>query len=930
MCRCSAGDLYKILKNAFCFVAFKASHNIAKDMCCQFYLLLVLLVAQTIAAPFAVAMKQDEVQGIQQPSTVPIRDLVMRRVPKLLPFLELRLVTQEASSDAHEFFSVRNASVSSVNITVTANSISALALGVHYYLKYVALRHISWGVSNLDTIKVPPPRPAVETLHQVVGATYRYSWNVCTHGYSMPWWNWERWELELDFMALQGVNLPLLFTGQEYVLTQVFTQEFNLTHADLVPFFSGPAFLPWQRMGNEAGLGGPLSAVYQLQAHQLQVKIMARAIELGMTPVLPCFGGNVPVAMAKHFPHADLKPYPAWNNYPNESMLLDPTDPLFTRVGQAFVSAQQQLYKAAGAWPPPGKRAPMFNCDVWMNDHHNFEPASPTASYLSRAGAAMIEQLTPVPGAVWLNQGGWMFHYPWWQKGRGVRVYNYLSEVPADKVLILELSAERGRGPTVFDLTYMPDGSPSQQNYWGRPWVWCLFANGGQRPGMYGNLTQVATDPAQAFARPNTTVAGIGITPEGIMNNPILWEFMFENAWRLPTGVRDIPAWVRSYTTRRYGAFASASNKSAARAAEALVQAALEELARTVYSTKNSPPHFALNNLPTRVVHSAPVSTEGPDSVMRLDSVAKGLGLARAWVNLTAALGLGESGLGNGALLQDIVDVGRGSLADYFEQVAVLFGIEWRRAANASAHSVTHADSSHAAGVLGAALLTCLRDLDAFLGTNDAFLLGKWLADARAAATSAHEADLFEFGARNQLMVWGPTPEVGPNQDYAAKHWQGLVGVYYHQRWRLFLEIANDTLAAGQSTLPHEKIANMLDAWAQNFSHQTVVGAGGDGILMNSTGAGKTLALSRRFLSVYNDVGDRALATYDKLTSSDIPLQICTLNFGAEIQSDLGRMAVLCDLHPRCVAFNSNGWLKSTANRNQIRKSTVDYYIKRA
>eukprot|EP01047_Picozoa_sp_COSAG01_P121025 COSAG01_NODE_49791_length_369_cov_0.614815_1_plen_40_part_10 len=29
--------------------------------------------------------------------------------------------------------------------------------------------------------------------------------------------------------------------------------------------------------------------------------------------------------------------------------------------------------------------------------------------------------------------------------------------------------------------------------------------------------------------------------------------------------------------------------------------------------------------------------------------------------------------------------------------------------------------------------------------------------------------------------------------------------------------------------------------------------------------------------------------------------------------SDVGRMAVLCELHPACVGFNSNGWLKSNA-----------------
>ena len=29
----------------------------------------------------------------------------------------------------------------------------------------------------------------------------------------MAFWNWERWEQEIDWMALQGINLPLAFTG---------------------------------------------------------------------------------------------------------------------------------------------------------------------------------------------------------------------------------------------------------------------------------------------------------------------------------------------------------------------------------------------------------------------------------------------------------------------------------------------------------------------------------------------------------------------------------------------------------------------------------------------------------------------------------------------------------------------------------------------
>ena len=29
----------------------------------------------------------------------------------------------------------------------------------------------------------------------------------------MTWWSWERWEAEIDWMALHGINLPMAFTG---------------------------------------------------------------------------------------------------------------------------------------------------------------------------------------------------------------------------------------------------------------------------------------------------------------------------------------------------------------------------------------------------------------------------------------------------------------------------------------------------------------------------------------------------------------------------------------------------------------------------------------------------------------------------------------------------------------------------------------------
>ena len=41
----------------------------------------------------------------------------------------------------------------------------------------------------------------------------RYYQNVCTASYSMVWWDKARWEREIDWMALNGINAPLTFTG---------------------------------------------------------------------------------------------------------------------------------------------------------------------------------------------------------------------------------------------------------------------------------------------------------------------------------------------------------------------------------------------------------------------------------------------------------------------------------------------------------------------------------------------------------------------------------------------------------------------------------------------------------------------------------------------------------------------------------------------
>ena len=76
--------------------------------------------------------------------------------------------------------------------------------------------------------------------------------NVCTVSYSFKFWDWTHWERHLDWMAMQGINDPLAFTGQEYIWTKTFCQ-FGFNSCNPSTFFAKPAIYAWQRMGNIQG-----------------------------------------------------------------------------------------------------------------------------------------------------------------------------------------------------------------------------------------------------------------------------------------------------------------------------------------------------------------------------------------------------------------------------------------------------------------------------------------------------------------------------------------------------------------------------------------------------------------------------------------------------------------------------------------------------
>lgn len=227
---------------------------------------------------------------------------------------------------------------------------------------------------------------------------FRYYQNVCTVSYSMVWWNFSRWEREIDWMAMNGLNLILSFTGQEYIWQKFYTF-LGVNNSAIKSFFSGPAFLAWQRMGNIKAWGGPLDDGWIESQADLQRQIMARIREFGMINVLPGFAGHVPAALKDLYPNAGFTRNRGWNNFGkmySDDYLLQPNDTLFMQLGKIYYKMLIDEYGSDH----------VFNCDTY----NEMDPDSTNSTYLADVNRAIYETMYSVDkDAVFLMQG-WLFH----------------------------------------------------------------------------------------------------------------------------------------------------------------------------------------------------------------------------------------------------------------------------------------------------------------------------------------------------------------------------------------------------------------------------------------------------------------------------------------------------------------------------------------
>ena len=651
-------------------------------------------------------------------------------------------------------------------VLIKGSTLSAITTGLGWYLNNYAQVNIAWNSLNEKTATGEAyadlsdlPLPAEEEV-RTSDARYRYYLNYCTFGYSMTSWTWKRWQQEIDWMALHGINMPLQIVGLEEVWRMFLTMEENglrkygYSDEEAKAFVPGPAFTAWWGMNNLEGWGGTAPGMlnggtwdgaggvqddaWYVRQKNLAAQILARQRELGIHPVLPGFSGMVPT----NFTAKTGVPTDAnggkWAGGFQRPRIIDPTAERFAEIAADYYACLKAVMG----------ESPYYSMDPFH------EGGAISSGKYAEAYKAIFDAMEAAKsGSQWVIQQ--------WQWDGNQR--KSIQAVPEGRLIVLDLFSD---GRPAFDWYngYAPQDA-----------VFCAIPNFGGRSGLMGRLNNV-TDNYFYYKEKFPSIKGIGTAPEAIEQTPVTYDLIYQLPWM---GAKpDMEAWVAKYAVARYGA----DNAVAKEAWELLRQGvlnygadAIQGPVEDVWGARPNLNAYPASSWGKTLSHAGGIYTKERRQML-IDAMYKLL-------SQKDALGLKEGSIYESNYLYDLVEFGGGVMADYAYEL--LIGI--REAKNAAG---AYFEEDAIYKVRRDAFLALIEDMDAFKGTNLNFRLGKWTQEARDAAgevegATTANADWYEFNnARTILTTWA-SPNTNLN-DYSYRSWQGLLKDLYLPRWQYF------------------------------------------------------------------------------------------------------------------------------------------------
>ena len=657
---------------------------------------------------------------------------------------------------------------------IKGNTQLSVATGINWYLNHHAHINLTWNNLTTDLSQVELPVPTGEPEKHVCNTTYRYDFNTCTFSYSMAFWTWERWQQEIDWMALHGINAPLNLVGLD-VVTRKFLRELGVSENDINAYIAGPGFIAWFAMNNLEGWGGTINSPstgvdmsgnpdwWYTRQEQLCRDMLQRMRELGMQPVIPGFSGQVPNCIVNYsingFSSGDVVNNGTWAGGYTRPDILKPNTTSYQTFATVYykhlheVMGVSELYSIdpfhEGSLPGGVTNETCYpNIMVELDNYYN--------------GVSQEDKTKNNVD----EQPKWIIQY--WQGVPQSGAFTAMKNAGyTNRFIGLDLFA---------DNIYADNAAKWRTNYYDTcPYIYCMLHNFGGRSGLHGRLETTMDGYFQALAK-NNNCQGIGATPEGIETNPILYDMLFELPWMNSNPGAD--AWLAEYAHSRYGV----DSKTAPEALEAL-----KNLKKSVWDCKVNQqgtseavilarPNWTINSVSSWSTSAIYWDTQ--DVLLAADQLY-------SVKDIVTANG-GQDGIAN--YNYDFIDVVRQAMVDYAAQLLPLI--------NAARNSGNNAEYTR----LYQLYLQLMLDLDEMLSYDENFKLERWTSLARNIAnevsgTTENDRNWLEWNARTQVTVWsnGNTDL----HDYSNRCWAGLIKDFHYKRWKQFFENNGNAFSGG-------------------------------------------------------------------------------------------------------------------------------------
>jgi alpha-N-acetylglucosaminidase len=291
------------------------------------------------------------------------------------------------------------------------------------------------------------------------------------------------------------------------------------------------------------------------------------------------------------------------------------------------------------------------------------------------------------------------------------------------------------------------------------------------------------------LARSGSKLDGIAVMPEAGCNNPAAFAFFTELGWRSQRP--DLPQWFAEWSSHRYGG------------KDANAFRAWDVLRTTAYNMKSGEWSEAHDNLfSARPSLTAKSACSWSPQEPRYD-------LAAFSAAIGALLKVHPSLRETSAYRYDLADVARQTIANNSRLLLPKIHAAYRAADIPLFRKLTQC------------WLQQITLLEQVVGTESDFLLGRWLASAKAAAKSSTEQAQLEFDARSILLEWGPeASKISGVHDYANREWHGLLG-HYRERWAAYFSMLDSSFEKHEAVHEIDWFA-MDQAWARQTNDYPV------------------------------------------------------------------------------------------------------------